>query len=488
MTAKITTQKADDLRGYDSIIGISQNTINSQFCNLCKLGLIELEINEENDKGSIKGKLSAPTVTLQIKNEGKVQEITMNIGFRRGELKLKDGPTFPLENVLLGFNALIETNVVKKSDLLASANVTQEVKNTFQNLDESFAIQYLYINLKRSIIPDNLTSIEGIRNFAALNVLVNLIAQHYELEGALSPFGIGFQPTHRAGLALEDANSIPTIPSLVPTSVDYSLTLNTKQPDWSTFNFLMMTGNRPAPTPKLYVDLQMVDSNELHGRYLAAERLVLQDGLLRSFQNKFETTAPFTWNEQRKRWHLKSEIQVKREEHMIGSSKVVIILKAYPQCWVDIPRQKIPIRVDLNFDIMMEATFTVDGNRGDLSPLEMQAQFGGNWEISLRDEQLYLEGKIVQLPEYESNNNWERIYKPEWNQLSPTWRAVRTALGAFGGGSWVVFKGFIDTLQTKGYLNMGSAVLPLGRKFEYRDAMINGVKNSNLQVDLTIKT
>ena len=535
----------EDLCGYDAVIGITMDTINSQLIFLQQ----DKSIEEESADGtqSVKAKLFPPTVELKI-TEGMPHELILYVNFGEGLLVFNKAQTptkIQLINRSLGFVSMIESKTQTKAELKRQYE-TGKLKDALQNLnDERFEVEHLYIAWRKTITRDNLITTIGFNDLDAAKVLVDLVIQHFSKQSdELKSFTLGLIKKLRDGV--KQNNSDCDFPDLTPTFVDYSMTFNTTHPRWSTFNFLLMSGNRQAPMPKPRIDWQFIDSNDMQGRYIIAERLWLQGGVLKAIQRKLKTEQPFTkdnignlslsneFNED----EFIDQVQIIEELQYFGSDKVMQVLGKQNRiikldCAISIEKQN-PLSIDIIFAFAMqincqattnqnittnfvyyyktvlrtkwvfvikdELQLNLSGN-GDASGIklaEMKLDFGvwGDWAITdwfsvfkFLNQTKSIRDKINALSGEEKDQKaivFSYLHLMLMNRFRNTNDTTPNSESIWAPYLWPQ-KNLDDLINRQIDQNMNQVILPLAENFYFKNPMANGINNYNLQIDLAIK-
>lgn len=478
------TGSMEDLAGYDAVIAISEDTLNSQLLGLYRAGWIADQMEQQGEGGdAIESDLGAPTLSLR--KSAKSEDVILNLILDRGVLTYSSGETVEFENVSLSFKALIGQHSLSRHRLLDSPIVPASVKNRLEGLpDEDFDVEQLYLDIVRTIDQSRLVRIDNFANFDALKVMLPLIVQFYR-EGIqdVHPFGLGYVPRNRSG-----ANNQGGAP-LKPTAIDYTITHHDRQ-GWSTFNYVLMTENREMPPGKPPIPMLLVDSGDVQGRYWIAAHLI-QRLLFEPIKEAMGTDKPFQWDADKQCWTLQSEIAVDELEEELAEPSVRLSAKGkvYPVCTVKMQSRTFPNVFDIAFDTMSEVVYSVDGQQGSLSPLQVQEEgFGGVWRLALTDDcRITLSGDVTRTASYSANANHDALYREVYGNASNVHKKIRDRFANLLSGVWGTFHFFNLISVNTSHPVLEPLILPLGDRFFFASPAFDGIQDCNLRFNITYK-
>ncbi|MBW7477056.1 hypothetical protein K0T92_20265 [Paenibacillus oenotherae] len=473
----------EDLAGYDAVIAISEDTLNSQLLGLYRAGWISEELKQQGESGDvIESALGAPTITL--KKSAKAEDVVLNLSFDKGILTYSSGETVEFEGMVLSFKARIGQQSLSKQLLLGSPIVPSSVKSRLEGLPEKdFDIEQLYLDIVHSIDQSRLVRIDNFADFDALKVMLPLIVQFYR-DGIqeVHPFGLGYVPTGPSGANGEDA-------PLRPTSIDYTITRHERQ-GWSTFNYVMMTENREMPAGKPPIPMTLVDSGDVQGRYWIAAHL-MQRLFFDPVREAMGSEEPFQWHAEKQCWTLQSEIVIDEIDEMLADPAVRLTAqgKVYPVCTIIMKTRTFPNVFDYTFETLSEVVYSVDGHSGSLSPLQVQEDgFGGVWKLTLTDDsRITVNGEFTRSGDYTANANHDALYRESYPSASGVHKKIRDRFANLMTGTWGTFNFFNLLAVNTDYPVLQPFILPLGDRFFFASPAFDGQKDCNLRFNITYK-
>ncbi|CAH1219240.1 hypothetical protein PAECIP111893_04525 [Paenibacillus plantiphilus] len=472
-----------DLAGYDAVIAISEDTLNSQLLGLYRAGWISDEMKQQGDSGDVlESSLGAPTLTL--KKTAKSDDVILNLSFDKGTLTYSSGDTVDFEGMVLSFKALIGQQSLPMHSLLGSPIVPDSVKKRLEGLpEEDFDVEQLFLDIVHTIDQSRLTRIDNFADFDALKVMLPLIVQFYR-EGIqdVQPFGLGYVPSSSSG-----ANQAGD--PLRPTSIAYTITHHARQ-GWSTFNYVIMTEHREMPPGKPAISIPLVDSGDVQGRYWIAAHL-MQRLFLDPIRDAMETDKPFQWHADKQCWTLQSEIAIDELDETLTEPSVRLSAKGRvcPVCTVKMQARTFPNVFDITFETLSEVVYSVDGQPGSLSPLQVQEdRFGGVWNLTLTDDcRITVNGEVTRSADYTANANHNMLYREDYANASNVHKRIRDRFANLMSGVWGTFHFFSLLSVNTYYPVLQPLILPLGDRFFFASPAFDGVQECNLRFNITYK-
>lgn len=259
-----------DLGGFDMVIAVTENAINSQFDSLFYDEIIPNVVKIETEQASLNANLKVPVLRLfppsESSNGNNENYPCLMIGFEDGEFKQGE-KTIKLEHTVFKFKVTIDQKKVEKTKLLSSSNISQETKSEVEKIDDSqFDIEQIYISISKSIRAENCWGIENFRDWSVIGTIVDLMAKFFiEESNDAARFSLGFHPLITAQSLAEQS----VWPSLQPTSLQFCLQNNKKQ-GLNTLNYVMMTEERKPPSAPPMVNLPLIEG-DIAGQFYISE-------------------------------------------------------------------------------------------------------------------------------------------------------------------------------------------------------------------------
>lgn len=293
------------LNGYNELVAITQNTINSQFMLLCpsdNSGPIhtQWQIIDPNDprqqQGLIVTGMQPPTISV-VQPDGSfvVNTLAMSIRLTSGTLNYYDYgqiASVPIKGWKITFRCPIgQMQLQGTQDLakIAAPAATVDALTGYLGAN-AFSVAALFAIFERAAIQAAEVEIDGATALSPSQqgVLLSMLDAYLEsLQSSATPFVLGY-----AAQSNDANNTLPELPMFAPTSCEFSDTPNpynfqagnsTSTLGLSTFNYLMMTGKRsfPASASRQTFNLNWVPENQYQGAF-AIDATLFRSGYIES--------------------------------------------------------------------------------------------------------------------------------------------------------------------------------------------------------------
>lgn len=264
-----------NLNGYDEVLAITQNTINSQFSLICppdNSGPIfrTWNFSDPKDSSGWSGldvtQMDPPTVSaLQADGTYIQNQLSFSLHLVSGTFKYYDfgsQATAPIDNWTVTFQApLNNVQINSASDLSAKVTASDAAAKTLTDnyLDQSyFTIEALATMIEDANVLSGTVTATGNIDSNLIGPLLQTVNDYLSgLQDGGTPFVLGYPVT-----SSNPSAAMPEIPDFTPTSIEFSETPFPYNYDQSndggedaitkglaTINYLMMAGSgNPAPT------------------------------------------------------------------------------------------------------------------------------------------------------------------------------------------------------------------------------------------------
>ena len=281
------------LNGYDEVIAITQNTINSQFALLCpedNSGPIfqEFSIMDPNDphgwQGLVVTSMAPPTVNV-LQADGTLiqQQMSMTLYLSTGTLQYYDygdEASLPIDNWTITFQVPLGNINISSSDDLSSLSPTQEAEDQINEYlsSELFSVAALFTMFEDANIASGTVTASTTLEPNQQTALLSYLAQYLTaLQSSGNPFILGYPV-----ISTNPSSTMPDLPTFAPISMEfsdtpypynYSQSVNGNEDaitkGLATINYLLMTDSGTAPTDasRFTFDLNWVTTNDVQGVY-----------------------------------------------------------------------------------------------------------------------------------------------------------------------------------------------------------------------------
>lgn len=316
------------MTGFDMVWAITQNTVNSQFAWLSGQTIPTLvsigDIN--NDAGAIKdGIIEPPTVDFAT---GEPHLAYLYLEFKAGTFSYWSGfgpksviKQVPVNGWKLAFSVQLNIAHIAQAYLKDSKAVPQKILDKLTKFDDTmFSIQSIFMDFENSDLstyndlksdipitadasgaPINVSEANQIRD--TFNSMLRLWLLNHK--GTDNPFILGFPVT--AKQVSDDVKAVlnPTGANFSTHGYEYPGNVNDSSKNGlSTFNFLMVTGNRSILSDPALMRADagsfhknLVESNEVDGKAIIAKEVFFEkylwDLLVKPFQDKVLTLGDY---------------------------------------------------------------------------------------------------------------------------------------------------------------------------------------------------
>ncbi|WP_143750476.1 MULTISPECIES: hypothetical protein [unclassified Mesorhizobium] len=283
----------NELSGYDLVYAVSQKTINNQLELLSALSVLPTTWKAADPDGfwSIDLSVGTPTVNAVTGNAG-ARALNVIFPFTGGTMTYSSlgqdangKPAVTSKTIQMkGWGLKVTVNLslaeIAQADIAAHKLIPDAVKRQLKAFTvDMYDIRHLFLNFEdANLIADSYEFVPaaGVKNadlispsvITQLRAVVQSVIE--TLRGSNNPFIFGYMAT--------DKKVPPKDAMFAPTGSSYSIYAEGSDPGRSSLNFLSQTGGRPVPsdaTSGLF-DSNWLNSDQVQGAYVIAERLVMQ--------------------------------------------------------------------------------------------------------------------------------------------------------------------------------------------------------------------
>jgi hypothetical protein len=280
------------LNGYDEVVAITQNTINSQFALLCppdNSGPIasQWQMKDPNDPQQQQGlyvtSMQPPTVSVLQPDHTTFQQgvLSMTLKLTSGELKYYDYGTIastPIDGWTITFRCPLGNISLQGAEVGSQLSASEMVINALNGYLTKgfFTVMALFTLFEASAVLAAEVSVTGDTALSPnqQSMLLSMLDQYLTgLQSQGTPFILSYALQSR-----DASQSLPALPMFAPTACEFSDTPNPwnyqsgdnlKTIGLSTVNYLMMTGNRACPdgaAPSPF-DFNWITDNQYQGAF-----------------------------------------------------------------------------------------------------------------------------------------------------------------------------------------------------------------------------
>ena len=283
----------NELSGYDLVYAVSQKTINNQLELLSALSVLPTSWKAADPEGfwSIDLSVGTPSINAVTGNAG-ARALNVIFPFTGGTMAYSslgrdaNGKPAVVKNTIqmAGWGLKVTVNMslaeIAQADIAAHKLIPDAVKQQLKAFTvDMYDIRHLFLDFEDAdLILDSYEFVpaQGAKNPALLepNVITQLRAVVQSvietLRGSNNPFILGYTATNK--------KVPPKNAMFVPTGSSYSIYAEGSDPGRSSLNFLSETEGRPVPSDAKsgLFDSNWLNSDQVQGAYVIAERLVMQ--------------------------------------------------------------------------------------------------------------------------------------------------------------------------------------------------------------------
>jgi hypothetical protein len=301
---------AFDMQGFDMVVGVTQETINYQFKQLWKKGVIhktlDFSAQAQSTTGHIKhsvsatlhANLDAPTVEI-LEGSDNRRRLLFHLKMSSGVLASPESFDQPLNfsNWEYVFTVNLDMQEIAQEAVMNHTAIPDEVKRSLNNFtDDMFTIRHLFMDFQDADLatydkarsqcpmPDDWGGGDLAKrtdDFTLVLLQAALQGHFQSLAGTEHPYILGY------AVESKQAGGVNLLPTLDPTSSTFSTNYNSANPALSSLNFLVMTNHHSLPTdPAAGLFTQSaVTSADADGRFLVAQNSFFSGWLLPQLQS-----------------------------------------------------------------------------------------------------------------------------------------------------------------------------------------------------------
>ena len=255
----------DLLNGYDMVVALSQNFLNSQLTAICQnpnskppppnqkpnysiFDNFTIQLDPTAEAGTpaawnsvIVTQMNSPTIAI-----GENNTVVLTLHITEGTVQYVDmsaqQQTASLANTDVSFTVNMSLAVISDPNNLAAPQNAINQLNGFSTSD--FTIQFLALEFESAsmISSCDVSSPNFTKNSRQYIVLLNCLNAYLGGNSA-NPYILGY-PIQ----SVNPAETNPNLPAFAPTSCEFSTTVNADNAGLSTLNYCLMTQDRPFPT------------------------------------------------------------------------------------------------------------------------------------------------------------------------------------------------------------------------------------------------
>jgi hypothetical protein len=360
-----------DLGGYDFVVCLRPEVLNSQFLRLYKRQLTHLKIDVTQGTSALKAQLAAPTVVLRA-----TDRVYLQFHLASGSLTVAGKPT-PISKWIVAVRTDLLTAEVPPKDVLDNALVPSEVKAEVGKLDsKKYLVQRLYLGLKDASLPDgivkehsSLPDLPPAESSALLALIKVFLAQALVAE---NPYHLGYIPILQPGVPAAAGPADLLAPTAARLSVSRTLF------NYAHLNYMVMTGHRKIPQGANagVIDWQKGDTLRISHRRFA------EPFLLDQIRQALDIKQPFYRPSLGEDWQAHAQSQEQRQydlppklkDKFSGKFKTnqQCFVVAYPEGVVEI-RGAMTRTVDYRFEIESQAP--LEGSLGATTSWQVKLEF-----------------------------------------------------------------------------------------------------------------
>ncbi len=275
-----------DLRGFDMVYAVTEQTISNQFKLLWALGVLPTswKASIKNGLYAIDAQLGVPSVNLNT-GDSSARKVDLILPLTEGTFNYasisldKDGnPVVKREEIDISGSTLQLTSNLSLAEIAASykeaSNIPAEVKAQLSHFDESmFSIQHLFMDLEDANLLNTFQfDTDGRVDMTQPEIVGNVrdLIQAYinGLKGSGQPYILGYSVTNKKP---EDSDA-----TWKPTGVTFSVYSDAAYPLRSSLNYLMETRGKKIPTGGAGIfDHNWVTTGDVEGTFVFSQELVL---------------------------------------------------------------------------------------------------------------------------------------------------------------------------------------------------------------------
>lgn len=294
-----------DVQGFDMVVGVTQETINYQFKQLWKKGIIHKTLafsaQAQSTTGHIKhsvsatlnANLDAPTIEI-LEGSDNRRKLLFHLKMSSGVLASPESFDTPLNfsNWEYVFTVDLDMQEIALEAVMNHTAIPDEVKGHLREFsDDMFTIRHLFMDFQDADLatydkersqcpmPDDWGGGDLAKrtdDFTLVLLQAALQGHFHSLAGTDHPYILGY------AVESKQAGGVNLLPTLDPTSSTFSTNYNSANQALSSLNFLVMTNHHPLPTDAaagLFTQ-GAVTSADADGRFMVAQNSFFSGWLL----------------------------------------------------------------------------------------------------------------------------------------------------------------------------------------------------------------